>query len=64
MEKFDWSKVEFARTPWRSRVIADALPILIEKGIGLNGKELFTGWKSRSRPRCHVARRCPSGDTL
>ncbi|MCO7468651.1 hypothetical protein NJG16_01040 [Stenotrophomonas maltophilia] len=29
MEKFDWSKVEFARTPWRSRVIPDALPILI-----------------------------------
>lgn len=64
MEKFDWTKVEFARTPWRSRVIPDALPILIEKGIGLNGKELFTGWKNRSRPRCRVARRCPSGDTL
>lgn len=29
MEKFDWSKVEFARTPWRSQVIPDALPILI-----------------------------------
>ena len=29
MEKFDWSKAEFARTPWRSQVIPDALPILI-----------------------------------
>lgn len=29
MEKFDWSKVEFARTRWRSQVIPDALPILI-----------------------------------
>lgn len=29
MEKFDWSKVEFARTRWRSEVIPDALPILI-----------------------------------
>ncbi|SDW85859.1 hypothetical protein [Lysobacter enzymogenes] len=31
MEKFDWSKVEFARTPWRSKVIPDALPILIKR---------------------------------
>lgn len=30
MEKFDWSKVEFARTPWRSTVIPDALPVLIK----------------------------------
>lgn len=29
MEKFDWSKVEFARTRWRGQVIPDALPILI-----------------------------------
>jgi hypothetical protein len=29
MEEFDWSKVEFARTRWRSEVIPDALPILI-----------------------------------
>ena len=27
--EFDWSKVPLAQTPWRSRVIPDALPILI-----------------------------------
>lgn len=31
MEKFDWSLVGFARTPWRGQVIPDALPILIKR---------------------------------
>lgn len=30
MDKFDWSVVGFAQTPWRSTVIPDALPILIK----------------------------------
>ncbi|NCT86898.1 hypothetical protein GXB84_06085 [Stenotrophomonas acidaminiphila] len=29
MEKFDWSRIRLARSPWRSQVVPDALPILI-----------------------------------